>query len=625
MVKRRIPFAQVILVAVTTTSLMSPAAAIPGSPRSRAAFAEEIYPVPSSGSWSGVGHGWGHGRGLSQWGAQGAALQGQSTDAILSFYYAGTSPTAVGDPDIRVQLTAYAGNVIVLGPYGSEVLTVTDLATGATTTLPSAARYEVIVHPSSMEVAQLTPDGWWPIAQMVGPVEFRGPSGTWAYNPNMSGAGRQYWGRLRVVRTGTTTAQAVNVVDLQSYLRGAVPRESPAWFAAAALRAQAVAARTYALSVSQASKPWDICDSTQCQVYGGRILAEPGKSLQYLESASTSEAVAATSGLALYYGGAPAFTEYSSSNGGWSTDGGRPYLRAQADPYSGTAPGDSVSNWTDTLPVSRVQAYCPSGGQLRQLVVTGRDGRGDLGGRITSLRVECTTGSRTLTSLTDLRLGMRSHWWKLSGVVGLPFGQLDTVKAIPDGIFLNGWALDPDTTASTYVWIDIDGHGFPLGTPFPRQDIADAYPGYGPYHGYQAAIPAAPGTHRVCAIAINDAAGGDSPLGCKDVTVGASVPIGSLDEARAIPGGIFLSGWALDPDTTASTYVWINIDGHGFPLGTPFARQDIAEAYLGYGPYHGYQAAIPAAPGTHRVCAIAINDRPGPDRAIGCVVVGVVS
>ncbi len=224
-------------------------------------------------------------------------------------------------------------------------------------------------------------------------------------------------------------------------------------------------------------------------------------------------------------------------------------------------------------------------------------------------------GNNLYAQLGGVRLGV-AQW--VDHVRHNSIGSLDQARAIPGGMFLSGWTLDPDTDASTYVWIDISGQGFPLATPFPRQDIADAYPGYGPYHGYQAAVPAAPGTYRVCAIAVNVGPGRDMPLGCKTVTVGGS-PRGSLDVSTGIAGGIFLSGWALDLDTTASTYVWIDISGHGFPLATPFPRQDIADAYPGYGPYHGYQAAVPAAPGTYRVCAIAVNVGAGRDTPLGCI------
>lgn len=204
-----------------------------------------------------------------------------------------------------------------------------------------------------------------------------------------------------------------------------------------------------------------------------------------------------------------------------------------------------------------------------------------------------------------------------SDAVGRPWGTLEQVRPLADGIFVRGWTLDPDTPTSTYVWIDISGHGFPLGSSLRRDDVGAAYPGYGPYHGYQAAVPTSHGFHRVCATAVNLGPGIDTPLGCQTVLVGA-VPFGRLDNAVAVPGGIFLNGWALDPDTTSSIYVWIDVNGRGFPLGTPFSRPDIADIYRGYGPYHGFQVAIPAAAGTHWVCATAIDAEGGPDNPIGC-------
>ncbi len=308
------------------------ATVLSGVPAAHSAPAE-IYPVPPSGSWEISGHGWGHGKGLSQWGAQGAALQGVTRNQILGFYYPGTRSVNIGNPTIRVQLQQFAGNAIVFGRYGNESVTVTDLGSGAQGVLSQGGFHAVFIQANFMQVVRRTSSGWAPLAlsgrtQLVGPIEFGGPSGAWLYNPNLSGDGRQYWGRIRAVRTSSTTAQAVNVMDLQSYLKGVVPREMPASFATAALQAQAMAARTYARAVSAAGGAWDLCDTTACQVYGGRIVSARGV-LTGLESASTSAAVDATQGLALYYGDGPALTQFSASNGGWSVDGGRPYLQAR--------------------------------------------------------------------------------------------------------------------------------------------------------------------------------------------------------------------------------------------------------------------------------------------------------
>ena len=74
------------------------------------AHADEVYPRPSSGTLNLTGHGWGHGHGMSQYGAYGAAQQGKTWQQIVDFYYPNTVRTAIGNPTIRVEVTAHLGN-----------------------------------------------------------------------------------------------------------------------------------------------------------------------------------------------------------------------------------------------------------------------------------------------------------------------------------------------------------------------------------------------------------------------------------------------------------------------------------------------------------------------------------
>ena len=73
-----------------------------------ASAAEEVYPAPASGSWTVDGRAYGHGRGLSQWGAQGAALQGRTAAEILAFYYPGTTTGSISGQYVKTTLAAYA-------------------------------------------------------------------------------------------------------------------------------------------------------------------------------------------------------------------------------------------------------------------------------------------------------------------------------------------------------------------------------------------------------------------------------------------------------------------------------------------------------------------------------------
>ncbi|HWF42175.1 MAG TPA: SpoIID/LytB domain-containing protein [Acidothermaceae bacterium] len=195
------------------------------------ALADDFVPVPANGIFSVTGHGFGHGIGMSQYGAFGAAQKGLTASQILSFYYPGTTQQNVGNPAIRVHLTAYdSSGITMVAPPGQQ-MTVTDQATGATANGP-AAMYKVQIDASAMHVLFLDPTDqtWKPFmvgatADTVGPVTFTTPGGVRMYNND--GTSRQYRGSIRVVRVGATTAGAVNVLDMQSYLYGVVPREMP--------------------------------------------------------------------------------------------------------------------------------------------------------------------------------------------------------------------------------------------------------------------------------------------------------------------------------------------------------------------------------------------------------------
>ncbi|KAE8764550.1 SpoIID/LytB domain-containing protein [Georgenia thermotolerans] len=380
---------------------------------SGAAAEEAIYPPPASGYWDVRGHGWGHGKGLSQWGAQGAAQQGLSADQILAFYYPGTTKQNVGNDELRVQLRSFgtpskASFWSTSGTGGPLTAADTTLAGKVTITLDAAGW--IIERPGQSTVRRTGNT----LDVRATPGADYGTGVVLADSPTAT-TGTYYHGYFRLVRIGSTnTFDVVNHVGMQLYLYGVVPREMPASWRPAAVQAQAVAARTYALSVKRSTGHFDLCDTDQCQVYGGRAdVSDTGATVFMKEDARASDAVEKTYGHARWYGGAAAFTQFSSSNGGYSRgDSTRPYLAARPDPYSGVATGDPVSSWTARLPVSAVQAHCPAGGSLQRLVITSRDGRGDLGGRITGARVECTSGSATLPNNEAVfRFGLRSSWW----------------------------------------------------------------------------------------------------------------------------------------------------------------------------------------------------------------------
>ena len=135
----------------------------------------------------------------------------------------------------------------------------------------------------------------------------------------------------------------------------------PASWDAAALRAQAVAARTYAawLRAQNPRRYYQICDTTSCQVYGG-VTAE---------QTSSNDAVTATAGKILTYQGKPAFTQFSSSSGGWTSKGSVPYLPAKKDPYDNIAMNANHS-WKVVVSARSLERSHPEIGTLLDLRVT---------------------------------------------------------------------------------------------------------------------------------------------------------------------------------------------------------------------------------------------------------------
>jgi peptidoglycan hydrolase-like amidase len=192
------------------------------------ALAAEFTQVPADGNFSITGHGFGHGIGMSQYGALGAAGQGLSAGEILNFYYPGTVQQQIGNPTIRVHLTPYdSSGITMVAPTGQQ-MTVTDQASGASATGPTTM-YKVMIDASAMHVWFLDPadQTWKPFAvgasaNTAGPVTFSTAGGVRMYSNN--GTARQYRGSIRIVRLNATTAAAVNYVDMQSYLYGVVPR-----------------------------------------------------------------------------------------------------------------------------------------------------------------------------------------------------------------------------------------------------------------------------------------------------------------------------------------------------------------------------------------------------------------
>jgi SpoIID/LytB domain protein len=232
---------------------------------------------------------------------------------------------------------------------------------------------------------------------------------------------RSYRGRLAAVEA-RGTIETVNVVDTESLLRSVVAREVSASWAdlgdgrgAAAVRAQAVAARSYAAA---GDRRWGTfattCDDTSCQVYSGVSFRPTGGSLAVYEDRRTDQAVADTAGLVRRWpDGRVASTEFSSSTGGWTAGGAFPAVVDDGDDIANN-PND---DWTVELPAAVVERAFDvrvghDVGALESVDVTARNGLGDEGGRVLAVTVRFT-GTDVALSGNELRstLGLKSDWF----------------------------------------------------------------------------------------------------------------------------------------------------------------------------------------------------------------------
>ncbi|WP_043496716.1 SpoIID/LytB domain-containing protein [Georgenia sp. SUBG003] len=219
---------------------------------------------------------------MSQWGAQGAAQQGLGYEAILDFYYPGTTMNSVLNSNIRVGLTAYTPTTTVtVGVPAGQKMTVTDSVTGARIVSEATGRFTVtrdasgyrIERRDRIDVNEADTDTGIrnTYRSSAREITFSTADGVALFPAQKATDGTWYRGSMRLVGA-SSQADAFDVVNhlpLEDYLRGVVPRESPSGWHLEALKAQAVAARSYVLATRQTGHI-DTCDTTRCQVYGGR-------------------------------------------------------------------------------------------------------------------------------------------------------------------------------------------------------------------------------------------------------------------------------------------------------------------------------------------------------------------
>jgi stage II sporulation protein D len=360
---------------------------------------------PRSGSFYVTGAGFGHGWGMSQYGAYGAARKGLTWKQILAFYYPKTVRTALPNTGtIRVWVTADSdGSLTFKGAAGARVSEGSKsyaLPTGS-----SYAYWRISRSGSGYKLSYRSSGGSWKTRSTgLGTSTWTASSSAGSLRLVLpSGSTRGYRGTLSLIKRGSS-GRSVNTVSVENYVRAVVPSEMPTSWHPEAVKTQAVAARTYGafLRERSGSSGYDICDTTSCQVYRGMDN----------ETANGDAAVRATAHVIMAFGGKPAYTQFTSSNGGQITTGDYSYQIAQKDPYDGLIKDQS---WSKTISASRLgNAF--GVGTAKRVQITKRDGYGKWGGRVTTIKITGSKRSVTVSGTTFKgKFGMRGNYFTVNG------------------------------------------------------------------------------------------------------------------------------------------------------------------------------------------------------------------
>jgi stage II sporulation protein D len=341
------------------------------------------------------GHGFGHGIGMSQYGALGFAQHGSSFRDILGHYYEDTQVVPLADPpDVRVLLQTSRRSVISgVVAAGSRKLTAGSRysvgAVGGRVALYAASGRKLGSYAPPLRLA--APKG--------GAFLLRGA----AANGTRDG---RYRGALEV-RVAGSSVLAVNAVGLEDYVRGVVSAESPAGWPAEALKAQAVAARTYAVTtnVGSTSDGIDQYADTRSQMYKGVAAEFP----------STDAAVAGTADQVVAQNGKPVTTYFFSTSGGHTENvedsfiGSLPrtWLRGVDDPYDSVSPRHNWGPFTFSAASAQAKLKGLVRGSFRGITVLERGSSP----RIVRAEVNGTNGVTQVTGpQLRSRFGLYDTW-----------------------------------------------------------------------------------------------------------------------------------------------------------------------------------------------------------------------
>ncbi len=403
-------------------------------------------PALGASSFTIHGAGFGHGIGMSQYGADGFAQHGWTFDRILARYYTGTALGSVStDTVVRVLLQS------------PSVATFSG-ATAAGSRHLNAGRTYRVVRSGAGRVALESASGRT-LATSGGPLRVTGPgpltlNGT-AGNGVSNGSYRG-WFEFRPGALGGVIV--VNAVGIEQYVGGVVGAESPASWPLPALEAQAVAARTYAITTGHGGA-FDQYPDTRSQVYLG-VRAE---------TASTNRATNGTHGQIVTYNGQPAVTYFFSTSGGRTENiedsfvgaQPKPWLKSVGDPYDSVSPLHRWGPITMSLGSAGSRLGALVKGSFRGISVIQRGGSP----RIVYADVVGSAGRTRVTGPTlKARFGLRDTWMTFNAASADVQGYDDGSGSPPPATTIPGSAnggTSPHTRAARTHGTRIAGRFWP--------------------------------------------------------------------------------------------------------------------------------------------------------------------
>ena len=335
------------------------------------------------------GAGFGHGIGMSQYGAYGYALEGAKYPGILAHYYKGTRLSTAPSRPVRVLLQP-------VDPYIR--------VRGATSVGGRSLK------PGTMYIAKrggggivVTNSRGRRVGTFGSVIRFRGSDPMRLMGPALNSVTSGLYRGSIEVRVDGGGVTSINELDMDSYIRGVVAGEMPSSWPLEALKVQAVAARTYALATSKTSGAFDQYPDTRSQVYRGVTG----------ESVRSDAAVKDTDGKIVTYSGTPAVTYYFSTSGGhtenieFSFVGSlsKPWLVGVPDPYDTQSPWH---RWTVRLSEAALDRALRAPGRFKRIKVLERG----VSPRVVRAQVVGTRGTRSVTG-PQIRsaLGLRDTWF----------------------------------------------------------------------------------------------------------------------------------------------------------------------------------------------------------------------